>query len=102
MNPLSIISVQSITGSVIVIILLLLVAAVIGFFTAWLYSKSIYTPVVKSLEDEKVELNTQISDLKDDAVKLNSKIGFGFKHILLPNLDLTSKIFIKLYQIVYT
>lgn len=74
MNPLSIILVHSITGSVIVIILLLLVAAVIGFFTAWLYSKSIYTPVVKSLEDEKVELNTQTSDLKDDAVKLNSKI----------------------------
>ena len=74
MNPLSIMLVQSITGSVIVIILLLLVAAAIGFFTAWLYSKSIYTPVVKSLEDEKVELNTQISNLKDDAVKLNSKI----------------------------
>ena len=64
MNPLSILLVQSITGSVIVIILLLLVAAVIGFFTAWLYSKSIYTPVIKSLENEKVELNTQISDLK--------------------------------------
>ncbi len=74
MNTLSIILVQSITGSVIVIILLLLVAAVIGFFTAWLYSKSIYTPVVKSLEDEKVELNKQIFGLKDDAVNLNSKI----------------------------
>jgi len=74
MNPLSILIAQSSTGSVIIIILLLVVAGVIGFFTAWLYSKSIYTPVVKRLEDEKDELNRQISGLKDEVIKLNSKI----------------------------
>ena len=74
MNPLSILLIQSAIGSVFVIVLLLLVAAVIGFFTAWLYSKSIYTPVVKSLEDENVELNKQILGLKNDVINLNSKI----------------------------
>ncbi|MDA3892944.1 MAG: hypothetical protein PF517_14885 [Salinivirgaceae bacterium] len=74
MNILSILFVQSFTGSVIIIVLLLAVTAVIGFFTAWFYSKSIYTPIVKNLEDENVVLNTEISGLKNDAVNLNSTI----------------------------
>lgn len=74
MNPLPLILVQSSTGPIFVIILLLLVAAAIGFITAWLYSKSIYSPVVKSLENEKKGLIKQIHGLKDDAVELNSKI----------------------------
>ena len=74
MNPLSLLLIQSDIGSVLLFILLLLVAAVIGFITAWFYSKSIYSPVVKNLEDEKVELNKQIHSLKEDAVELNNKI----------------------------
>jgi peptidoglycan hydrolase CwlO-like protein len=74
MNQLSVLLALSVTGSVIVMILLLLVAGVIGFFTAWFYSKSIYNPIVKSLEDEKAELNKQILGLNDDVTNLNSKI----------------------------
>ena len=74
MSQLSILLALSATGSVIVTILLLLVAVVIGFFTAWFYSKSIYNPIVKSLEDEKAELDKQILGLNDDVTNLNSTI----------------------------
>ena len=74
MNQLSVLLALSATGSVLVIILLLLVAGVIGFFTAWFYSKSLYKPIVKSLEDEKAELDKQILGLNDDVTKLNSTV----------------------------
>jgi cell division protein FtsB len=74
MNPLLIILAQSITGPVIEIVLLLLVAGLIGYFTAWFYAKSVYTPVIKRLEEEKKDLNRQISGLKDDINKLNVTI----------------------------
>jgi peptidoglycan hydrolase CwlO-like protein len=73
MTQLSIFLVQSVTGAVISIIALLLVAAIIGYFTAWLYAKSVYTPVIKGLEAEKAELNKQITGLKGDISKLNGE-----------------------------
>jgi|SRR5450759_3123086 len=66
--------VQSVTGAVIAIVALLLVAAIIGYFTAWFYAKSVYTPVIKGLEAEKEDLLKQVAGLKDDKSKLNGKI----------------------------
>jgi peptidoglycan hydrolase CwlO-like protein len=74
MKPLFIILAQSNTGAIILILALLLVAGIIGYFTAWFYAKSIYTPVIKGLEAEKLELNKQIAGLKDDLIKINEKV----------------------------
>ena len=65
---------QTVTGAVITIIALLLVAVIIGYFTAWYYAKSVYTPIIKGLEADKAEMNKQIEDLKDDIVKLTAKV----------------------------
>jgi len=62
---------QTVTGAVVTIVALLLVAAIIGYFSAWFYAKSVYTPIIKGLEADKVELNKQIAGLKDDITKLN-------------------------------
>jgi peptidoglycan hydrolase CwlO-like protein len=74
MNTLVILLVQSVTGAVITIIALLLVAVIIGYFTAWFYAKSVYTPIIKGLEAEKADLNNQVAGLKDDISKLNGKV----------------------------
>jgi len=65
---------QTVTGAVITIIALLLVAVIIGYFTAWLYAKSVYSPVIKGLETDKAELNMQVTELKDDKDKLTAKV----------------------------
>ena len=74
MNPLFILLAQSVTGAVITIIALLLVAAIIGYLTAWYYAKSVYTPVIKTLEEEKAALVKQVAGLKHDINKLNSTV----------------------------
>jgi peptidoglycan hydrolase CwlO-like protein len=74
MTQLFILLVQSVTGAVFTIIGLLLVAALIGYFSAWFYAKSIYTPVIKGLETDKSQLQKEVAGLKDDITKLNSKI----------------------------
>lgn len=65
---------QSLTGAVFTIVGLLLVAAIIGYLSAWFYAKSVYTPIIKGLENDKAELNKQVAGLKDDVAKLNSKV----------------------------
>jgi peptidoglycan hydrolase CwlO-like protein len=65
---------QSVTGAVITIVALLLVAAIIGYFTAWFYARSVYTPIIKGLEAEKADLLKQVAGLKDDITKLNGKV----------------------------
>ena len=75
MNSLIILQVMSVAASVLLIIFLLLVAGLIGYLTAWYYAKSVYTPVIKKLEDEKLQLNREISKLKEDIVRLKGKIG---------------------------
>ncbi|MEI6047382.1 MAG: hypothetical protein WCS03_00660 [Bacteroidota bacterium] len=74
MKPLFILLTQSVTGAVITIVALLLLAAVIGYFTAWFYAKSVYTPVIKGLEADNAGLKKQVTDLKDDIGKLNGKV----------------------------
>lgn len=75
MNTQLIFLTQSVTGAVIEIILLLLGAALIGFFTAWYYQKSYYTPIIKKLEAEKEDLNRKIDGLNNDIAGLKGKIG---------------------------
>jgi len=65
---------QTVTGAVITIVALLLVAVIIGYFTAWLYAKSVYTPVIKGLETDKAGLIMQVAGLNDDINKLTGKI----------------------------
>ena len=74
MTQLFILLVESVTGAVITIIALLLVSAIIGYFTAWLYAKSVYTPVIKGLEADKDNLNKEVDGLNDDVRKLNGKV----------------------------
>jgi peptidoglycan hydrolase CwlO-like protein len=74
MTQLFILLAQSVTGAVITVIALLLVAAIIGYFTAWLYAKSVYTPVIKGLEADKENLNKKIDGLNDDVKKINGKV----------------------------
>lgn len=74
MNSLIIFQIISVTSAVILIIVLLLVAGLIGYLTAWYYAKSVYTPVIKKLEDEKAELNREIEGLKDNITSLKGKI----------------------------
>jgi peptidoglycan hydrolase CwlO-like protein len=65
---------QTVTGAVITIIVLLLVAAVIGYFTAWFYAKSVYTPIIKGLETDKENLIKKVNGLNEDVAKLNGKV----------------------------
>ncbi len=65
---------MSLTAAVVLTIALLLVAGLIGYLTAWFYAKSVYTPIIKKLEDEKAQLNREIAGLKDDIMKLKGKI----------------------------
>lgn len=65
---------QTVTGAVITIVGLLLVAAIIGYFTAWLYAKSKYTPVIKGLEADKAALQKEVAGLKDDVSKLKEEV----------------------------
>lgn len=74
MGSLTIFQIMSVTAAVILIVALLIVAGLIGYLTAWFYAKSVYTPVIKKLEDEKMQLNREISGLKDDISKLETKV----------------------------
>jgi peptidoglycan hydrolase CwlO-like protein len=75
MNLQYILLTQSVTGAVVEIILLLLGAAIIGFFTAWYYQKSYFTPIINKLEDEKAELHKKIDGLNLDITGLKNDIG---------------------------
>ena len=74
MTPVFLQIAQTVTGAVITIVALLLVAVIIGYFTAWLYAKSVYTPVIKGLETDKAGLIKQVAGLNDDINKLTGKV----------------------------
>jgi peptidoglycan hydrolase CwlO-like protein len=74
MTQIIILLTQSVTGAVITIVSLLLVAVIIGYFTSWLYAKSVYTPVIKGLEEDKTNLIKQVDGLHEDVKKLNGKV----------------------------
>jgi len=79
------------TGPVITIVGLLLVAGLISYLTAWFYAKSVYTPVIKGLEEDKIQLNREISGLKDDIGKLEEKVDQLNRHISKLEQDLSDK-----------
>jgi peptidoglycan hydrolase CwlO-like protein len=66
---------MSVTTSVFLIVSLLIVSGIIGYLTAWLYAKSVYTPVIKKLEDEKLQLNREIDKQKAEISNLKSIIS---------------------------
>lgn len=74
MTKLYILLAQSVTGSVIIIVLLLLVAGLIGYLTAWFYAKSVYTPVIKGLEDSRRKLSKEVDWLTAEAVEMKEKV----------------------------
>ena len=74
MTQLFILLTQSATGAIITIIALLLVAAIIGYFTAWFYAKSVYIPIIKGLETDKENLNKEVDGLTDDVKKISGKV----------------------------
>lgn len=69
-----ILAAQSVTGAVITIIALLLVAAIIGYVTAWFYSKSIYTPIVRGLQKDKEELTAKVDSLTRQVEVMNGQM----------------------------
>ncbi len=75
MDTLVIFLAQTKTVAIIEIILLLLVAGVIGYITAWLYYKSVYTKIINKLQSEKEELNKQIGKLNEDNNELKLHLG---------------------------
>jgi uncharacterized protein YegP (UPF0339 family) len=50
-----------------------LTAAIIGYFIAWFYARSVYTPVIKGLEADKTNLNDQVVKLRNELGTLNEK-----------------------------
>ena len=64
-----------VTGSVMTIAALEIVAATIGFITAWVYARSISTPIIKGLEADKLAFNKQVVALKNELNSLNEKIN---------------------------
>lgn len=92
MKLLFILLAQSVTGAVITIVALLLIAAIIGYFTAWFYAKSVYTPIIKGLEAEKEELNKQIAGLKEDIIKINAQVDKLNEKISKLEKEITEKV----------
>jgi hypothetical protein len=74
MKPLLIILALSNTAAIVEMFVLLIVAALIGYFTAYFYYKSVYTKIINRLEVEKEELTKRIADLKDETGRLNDNI----------------------------
>ncbi len=91
MKPLFILLAQSATGAVITIVALLLIAAIIGYFTAWFYAKSVYTPIIKGLEQEKEGLIKEVAGLRDEIQKLKGTIKEMDEKIKSLEEDIVSK-----------
>lgn len=70
MNSLIILSALTKGEATIEILSLLLVAAIIGYVTAWLYSKSIYGKRIKTFEAENDDLQIRINKLEEDKKNL--------------------------------
>ena len=75
MNTLLVLLAQTRGVATIEIISFLLIASVIGYVTAWLYTRSVYLKKLKVVEDEKHELNNRIVKLDGIIVDLNKSIS---------------------------
>jgi predicted flap endonuclease-1-like 5' DNA nuclease len=74
MSTLLILLTQTRSTAIIEILLLLLVAAIIGYTTAWLYSKSIYVKKIEDFESKKRALNKQVVSLSADKIDLTDRL----------------------------
>ncbi len=74
MNTLLILFAQTKTGASLEIIALLLGSAIIGYVTAWVYSKSIFNRKIMVLESENDELKKDNAQLKADKRNQDSTI----------------------------
>jgi len=72
---------QTRTGALVEIIAFLLVAAIIGFLTAYLYLKSVYTREINFLKEEVEKLTGQVDMLKDEVVGLGESLAEKDKEI---------------------
>jgi predicted flap endonuclease-1-like 5' DNA nuclease len=75
MSTLTILFTQLQTTAIIEILLLLTVAAIIGYVTAWLYTRSVYLKKLKAKEAELYEMQTQVINLNSENSTLNNKLG---------------------------
>jgi mannitol-specific phosphotransferase system IIBC component len=62
------------TGAVIEIIIMILLAGVIAFLTAYFYFKPIYLKNISALETDKKRLEDEAASLRSDISQLNEKI----------------------------
>jgi predicted flap endonuclease-1-like 5' DNA nuclease len=74
MSTLLILLTQTRSTAIIEILLLLLVAAIIGYTTAWLYSKSIYAKKADEFDSKKRALNKQVVSLSSDKIDLTDRL----------------------------
>ena len=74
MNTLLILLTQTKTGAILEILLLLLVAAIIGYTTAWFYSRSIYLKKTESTDAEKSALNKEVRNLNADKINMTERL----------------------------
>jgi predicted flap endonuclease-1-like 5' DNA nuclease len=86
MNILLVLTAQTRGEATFEIISFLLVSAIIGYVTAWLYTRSVYLPKLKSAESDKHELNNRIVNLDGIIVDLNKTVSDNDReknHLLL-------------------
>lgn len=75
MNTIIILLAQTKGEAAIEIIAMLVGAAIIGYVTAWLYTKSVYEKKVKVVESDKHELNNRIINLDADIFNLKKSLN---------------------------
>jgi len=66
---------QTAIGNVVTIVTLGLLAAITGYIIAWYYAKSVYSPVIKTLEKENTDLNSHIISLKAEYENLHANVN---------------------------
>jgi uncharacterized protein YlxW (UPF0749 family) len=91
MNTQFIILAQSASSAMIEIALLLVGALLIGFFTAWYYQKSVFTPIIRKLEEEKENLNKKIAGLNNDITGLKARIAELENTIVAKDKEIANK-----------
>jgi len=75
MNAFVILSIPGRTEATIEILCLLLVAGFIGYVTAWLYSKSLYSKRIKELEQKRDELKVEVNKLTVEQKKAEKTLA---------------------------
>ena len=90
MNTLLILLALTKSQATIEIISLLLVAGIIGYVTAWLYTKSVYEKKIIAVESDKHELNNRIVNLDGIIVDLNKELEIREEEIEHLELEVKS------------